>query len=305
MASQKKDLLIPSKLAPGDTIGIIAPAAHFDKVRFQKGVEVLESMGFRVNIPDDVFAQSGYFAGTDKQRADILNYLFENDSIKAIACARGGFGSIKILPFLDLDIIRNHPKIFVGFSDVSVLLNSFFEKTGLVAFHGPVVTSLSNSDQKTKDALFKAITSDIPIKINVEKPVSIFSGLASGIIAGGNLTTLSHLIGTPYMPLFKGCILFLEDTGEANYRIDRMLTQMKLAGCLDSIIGVALGSFDNCGSMDELYGVMETIFKDFRIPILAGFDIGHGETNITIPLGLEATLDADKGTLSFHVSAVK
>jgi muramoyltetrapeptide carboxypeptidase len=305
MATQKTDPLIPSKVSPGDTIGILAPAAHFDKDRFHKGVNVLESMGFQVHIPDDVFNQSGYFAGTDTQRADLLTRLFEDDSIMAIACARGGFGSIKILPFVDFKIIRKYPKLFFGFSDVSVLLNIFFEKTGLITFHGPVVTSLASASQMTKDALFKAITSDGPIEISVKEPVCIHPGSASGVVAGGNLTTLCHLIGTPYMPPLNGRILILEDTGEATYRINRMLTQMKLAGCLDGIAGVVLGSFDDCGSMDDLYGVVKTFFTDSHIPILAGFDIGHGETNIMFPVGLEATLDADNGVLSFHSSAVK
>ncbi|MBW1847088.1 MAG: LD-carboxypeptidase [Deltaproteobacteria bacterium] len=305
MAIQKTDSLIPSRLSSGDTIGIVAPAGYFDKDKFHKGVKVLESMGFRVHIPDGVFSKSGYFAGTDAQRADLLKRLFEDNSIKAIACARGGFGSIKILPLLDFKIIKSHPKIFIGFSDVSVLLNIFFEKSGLITFHGPVVTSLANASQKTKDTMFEAITSGCPIEIAMDRPVCIHTGTASGIVIGGNLTTLCHLIGTPYMPSFSGRILVLEDTGEACYRIDRMLTQMKLAGCLDGIAGVAVGSFDDCGSMDELYGVIENIFKEYRIPILAGFDAGHGETNITFPVGLEATLDAGKGKLSFHTPAAK
>ena len=119
------------------------------------------------------------------------------------------------------------------------------------------------------------------------------------------MTTLCHLIGTPYMPSFKGRILILEDTGEAPYRIDRMLTQMKLAGCMEGIAGVAVGSFEDCGSINEIYGVIENIFNHYDIPILAGFDVGHSETNITFPVGLGATLDADKGVLSFHTSATK
>jgi muramoyltetrapeptide carboxypeptidase len=305
MAIQKTDPLIPSRLLPGDTIGIVAPAGHFDKDRFQQGVTVLESMGFRAHIPDDLFDTSGYFAGTDMHRADLLKRLFEDDSIKAIACARGGFGSIKILPFLDFKIIKNHPKIFIGFSDISVLLNNFFEKSGLITFHGPVVTSLVKAAQKTKDAMLAAVTSDKPIEIITEKPICIHSGQASGIVVGGNLATLCHLMGTPYMPSFNGRILVLEDTGEAYYRIDRMLTQMKLSGCLDGIAGLALGSFDNCGSLDELYGFIKNLFKDSGIPVAAGFDVGHGENNITFPVGLEATLDADKGSLSFHVLATK
>lgn len=303
MFSQNTDLLIPPRLLPGDTIGIVAPAGHFNTDTFLKGVTVLESMGFRVHIPDGVFRQSGYFAGTDSQRAGLLTRLFENDFIKAIVCARGGFGSIKILPLLDFERLRNHPKLFIGFSDISVLLNVLLEKVGLITFHGPVVTSLASATQKTKDTLLAAVSSERPLEIAVENPLCIHPGSASGPIKGGNLTTLCHLIGTPYMPSFKGHILLLEDRGEACYRIDRMLTQMKLARCLDGITGLVLGSFEDCGRMDELYGVIESVFNNFRIPILAGIDVGHGKHNITFPVGLEATLHADKGVLRFSTSA--
>jgi len=281
-------------------IGIVAPAGCFDSEKFLKGVSVLESMGFRVHIPNEVFSQAGYFAGTDTQRAGLLKRLFEDEAIDAIICARGGYGSVKTLHLLDVEVIRKHPKIFIGFSDISVLLNVFFNQCGLITFHGPVVTSLASASLRTKNKMVEAISSDKFVEVAVDQPVSIYSGRVSGIVMGGNLTTLSHLIGTPYMPSFKGTILFLEDTGEATYRIDRMLTQMKLAGVLEGVAGVALGSFENCGRVDMLYSVVESVFKDDHIPILAGFDAGHGKHNITFPVGLEATLDTEKATLVFH-----
>lgn len=303
MANQRTEPIIPTRLSSGDTIGIVAPAGHFNAEKFLKGVSVLESMGFRTHIPDDVFSQSGYFAGTDQARAEVLMRLFEDDSIQAIMCARGGYGSVKILPFIDVEVIKHHPKVFLGFSDISVLLNFFFERIGLVSFHGSVITSLVNATQLAKDAVVKAISSDKPIVMKLKNFVCIQGGSVSGIVKGGNLTTLCHLTGTPYMPSFNESILVLEDTGEAGYRIDRMLTQMKLAGCFDGIAGIALGSFDNCGRIDELYGIVEEVFEDLGIPILAGFDVGHIENNITFPIGLQASLDADKGVLSFHTSA--
>jgi len=304
MAAKKSAQIIPSGLSPGDTIGIVAPAGHFNAERFLKGVAVLESMGFRTKVPDEVFSQSGYFAGTDKTRADVITRFFADDSIQGIACARGGYGSVKTLSLLDVEIIKNHPKVFIGFSDISVLLNFFFETTGLVTFHGPVVTSLVDATPRTKDKLVNAISSEKPIEIVLKNPVCIHRGSASGVVKGGNLTTLCHLIGTPYMPSFKGSILVLEDTGEPCYRIDRMFTQMKLAGSLDGIAGVALGSFDNCGRIDEIYGIAENIFEAFQIPVLAGFEVGHHKNNLTFPIGLEASLDTDKGVLSYHTPAV-
>lgn len=303
MAVQQTTSIIPPRLLPGDTIGIVAPAGHFNAEKFLKGIAILESMGFRTHIPNDVFSQSGYFAGTDQTRAQVLMRLFEDDSIKAIMCARGGYGSVKILPLIDVEIIKHHPKVFLGFSDISVLSNFFFERIGLISFHGPVITSLVNATQRTKDAMVNAISLDKPIEIKLKNAVCIQRGSATGIVKGGNLTTLCHLIGTPYMPSFNGAILVFEDTGEACYRIDRMFTQMKLAGCFDGIAGIALGSFDSCGRIDELYGIVENVFEEFHIPILAGFDVGHIKNNITFPIGLEATLDADKGVLSFHTSA--
>lgn len=305
MSLQNKDLLIPHKLSPGDTIGVAAPAGHFNTEIFFQGISVLESMGFRVRVPNEIFSQSGYFAGTDALRADLLERLFKDDSVKAIVCARGGFGSVKTLPLLDFKIITDHPKILIGYSDISVLLNVFFEKSRLVTFHGPVVTSLANADRQTKEKMLTALTSDERIEIHARNPLCIQSGEAVGTVMGGNLATLCHLIGTPYMPSFSSRILVLEDTNEACYRIDRMLTQMKLSGSLEGIAGLALGTFEQCGRKDALYGVIENIFEGRSIPIAAGFDIGHGKRNMIFPVGIEATLDADKGSLCFHHPATR
>jgi muramoyltetrapeptide carboxypeptidase len=203
---------------------------------------------------------------------------------------------------LDFTSIKQNPKIFVGFSDVSALLSAFYAKCGFVTFHGPVVSMLGDAARETRERLFSVITSDLRYEIKTEKGVGIRPGSASGPVAGGNLTTLCHLIGTEFEPDFRGHILFLEDRGEAIYRIDRMLTQMKLAGCLNGIAGIALGSFEDCGPINEIIGVVENVFKDFHIPILSGFNIGHGRNNITVPLGLNATLDTDKRSLLFHTA---
>jgi muramoyltetrapeptide carboxypeptidase len=205
---------------------------------------------------------------------------------------------------MDFGVISAHPKVFIGCSDVSALLNAFFAQCGLVTFHGPMMESLGGAAQPTRQALMDALFSESPIAVAPEHPVTIGSGLSSGIVSGGNLTTLCHLVGTPYQPDFSDHILILEDVGEQPYRIDRMLTHMRLAGCFEGIAGLALGSFKNCGEMDLIYRIFEDIFAGGAIPILAGFDMGHDEPNLTIPLGVPATLDADNGRLWYHGPAV-
>jgi muramoyltetrapeptide carboxypeptidase len=303
MGAKKNIQLLPGRLMPGDTIGIIAPAGHFDRKKFDKGIVVLKAMGFRIIVPDDLLKKKGYLAGPDIHRASLVNRCFSDSEIKAVICARGGFGSMRILPLLDYELIKKNPKIFVGFSDISALLSAFYTKCGMVTFHGPLVTTLGDASQKTKEAMVSAFSSGTRLEMKPEMGITIKRGLVSAPVSGGNLTTLCHLVGTPFKPEFKGHILFLEDKGEAGYRIDRMLTQMKLAGCFDGIAGLALGSFEDCGETDELFGIVDSIFKEYNIPILAGFEAGHGKNNITIPMGIKAVLDADKKLLSFNEPA--
>ncbi|MGA7144950.1 MAG: LD-carboxypeptidase [Desulfobacterales bacterium] len=293
----KKKSIRPPCLKTGDTIGIVAPAGPFNPEKFVRGKAVLETMGFRIFYDESIFQQHGFLAGTDAQRADQMNRLFADPSVQAIVCARGGYGSMRILPLLDYQTIQLHPKIFMGFSDVSALLTMLYEQCSLVTFHGPMVTSLAGATEKTISSMRTALTSDGPLELVPEEGKTIKSGISSGILCGGNLTTLCHLVGTPYATNFKGKILLLEDVGEMTYRIDRMLTQMKLAGCFNGMAGLILGAFKKCGQLNEIVEIFDNIFHDADIPILAGFDIGHGETNLTVPLGQDATLDAGKKRL--------
>ena len=303
MLSKDNKSVRPPRLKPGDTIGIVAPAGPFDPEKFMKGKTVLESMGFRTFFDEGIFQKHGFLAGTDIQRADQVNRLFADPTVQAIACARGGYGSMRILSFLDFENIQKHPKIFLGFSDISALLSVLYDRCGLVTFHGPVVTTLAKATEKTIMAMKMALTSGAPLDLIPEDGTVIKPGVCSGILAGGNLTTLCHLVGTSYTPNFKGKILLLEDVGEMPYRIDRMLTQMKLAGCFNGISGLILGAFKECGYLNEIGEIFNNIFEDADIPILAGFDMGHGEHNLTIPMGLGATLDTDKKRLLFHEPA--
>jgi len=302
MNSENIKPIRPPRLKPGDTIGIVAPASPFDADLFNQGLDALAAMGFKTHVPDEIFENNRYLAGSDAHRAMLVTRIFKDPSIDAIVCAKGGFGSLRILPLLDFDVMRTNPKVFVGLSDISALLAAITAQTGLVTFHGPVVTTLAKAPQFTRQSLLTAISSDSDLKITPGKGVTMKAGRAQGPIIGGNLTTLCHLLGTPFEPRFENHILFLEDRGEAPYRIDRMLFQMKLAGCFDGIAGLALGSFEECGTLDGVYRIFQECFQDAPIPILAGFDIGHGEQNLTIPFGLDAILDTDQQVLSFDQS---
>jgi len=301
MAKQKPENR-PLRLKKGDAVGIVAPASHFDLDIFHKGIAVLESMGFNPIMDDGLYEKENYFAGPDEHRADLINRYFSDKKIKAIICARGGFGSIRILSLLDFQSIQANPKCFVGFSDITAILSVLSQKCGFTVFHGPNVTTLGKASQKIKDAFYSALATDRSVRMKAQKGIILKSGAATGQVAGGNLTTLCHLLSTPYQSDFTDRLLLLEDTGEAPYRIDRMLTQMKLAGCFGGIAGLILGTFRGCGRKDEIYRIAFDAFQEYDIPMLAGFPVGHGQSNLMVPMGLTATMDTDLKELRFHES---
>lgn len=294
-----KSCITAPRLVHGDLIGVAAPSSPFDAEAFDAGLDVLKKMGFMVHVPDRLFKKNGYLAGSDTERADVVNRLFADPKIKGIICARGGFGSMKTLPLLDYASIKNNPKVFVGFSDATAVLSVLESRCRLVSFHGPMVTTLARASDEIKRAFITALTGDRPINIDATDGVCLQPGKAVGRVSGGNLATLCHLVGTPFEPTFASKILLLEDCTEACYRIDRMLTQMKLAGCFAGVAGVALGGFSDCGYEEDLYKVIKDTFKRDDIPIMAGFDVGHGSRNMMVPIGLEAVLDTDRGSIQF------
>ena len=293
-------IITPPKVKEGDTIGIIAPSGSFDKETFQKGVNAIESMGFKAFIPDSIFQHKGYLAGDDKTRADSVNQCFANDGVKAIVTARGGFGALRILSLLDFNLIKNNPKRLVGFSDITALLISLYHTCGFVCFHGPTVSTLAEANPITKRAFYSALTSDQERIMTPKEGITVKKGTTTGPLTGGNLTTLCHLLGTGFFPDLRGHILFLEDINEAPYRIDRMLTQMKMAGCFKGLRGLVLGAFTECGNLFNIIRIVKNIFSDSEMPILAGFDSGHGDINITFPLGIPARLDTENSILHIN-----
>jgi len=300
-----KKRIIPKSVLPGDTIGIVAPASPFDKNKFYKGLNVIESLGFKIFLPEGLFKKHGYLAGSDSHRASVFNNLFADKTVDAIFCARGGFGSLKILPLIDYETVRRNPKIFVGFSDISAVLSVIYNECGLIVFHGPVVTTLEDADERSIGSVMSAVSSGDVIEMIFKDGFEIKSGIASGKVVGGNLTTLCHLVGTPFEPDFNGNILFIEERGEAPYRIDRMLTQMKMAGCFDGLAGLIICFFESCGSYRKICKIVEEIFSDKDIPVIGGAEAGHGKTNLTIPIGIEAVLDTSRLALNFIEPATR
>ena len=298
-----KQIIKPPRLRQGDTIGVVAPASPFDMDEFERGIKSIESMGFRAAVPEELFERSGFLAGDDSHRAHLVQRFFADPQLRGIISARGGYGSVRILSLLDFKKLRQAPKVFVGFSDISVLLNTLYARCGMVTFHGPMITALGKSGDTAKESLRVAISGDQPLVLAATDGTVLTPGRAVGVVAGGNLTSLCHLVGTPFTPYFGRNILFLEDVGEAPYRIDRMLVQMKIAGCFHGLKGVALGSFVDCGDTAEIHRIVSDMFQDTGVPILSGIPAGHGEENRSLPIGLEATLDTDAMELRYHEAA--
>lgn len=288
-------------LKPGDTIGICAPSGTFEPAVFQQGIRCLEEMGFRVHIPDDLKRKNRYLAGEDHHRAAVVTSLFKKDEVRAIMCARGGFGAMRLLPLLDFDFIAAHAKPFIGFSDITALLTTFTIQSRLPVIHGPVVTSLAAAGDKTRRSLVRAITLSRHQLPDVSAPAgtTLVSGRVTGRLMGGNLATLCHLAGTSFQPRFQGDILFLEDINEPPYKIDRMLTQMKMAGMFQGVAGVATGYFTDCGDDN----IVDEILKEHlgNVPLFTGVPAGHAHPNTALPMGEAVVMDAAERVLSWRI----
>ncbi|MFH1846867.1 MAG: LD-carboxypeptidase [Candidatus Omnitrophota bacterium] len=310
----KKHIIKPRRLEKGDTIGIVAPACSFDKTKFKKGVSYLENLGFKIKYDLMIFKKYWGFAGYDNHRARQINRMFADKEIRAIFCAQAGYGSIRTIPGLDKRIIKSNLKIFVGYSDITVLLSYLYTVAGLVVFHGPVVSGEIHDKMslKTRDYLLKAICSGEPLgEIKFHGIKSLKSGRASGVIVGGNLSLFISTIGTPYEIDTRGKIVFFEDVGEDLEVIDRYLMHLKLAGKFKNIKGMVFGKMQDCidasGGKRTMAEVLADILKDVKVPIIYGFPSGHrsqGETNVTLPLGVNCTIDADRAAISIDESGV-
>lgn len=273
-------------------MGVISPAGPVEASALKAGLEALDRAGLRVRLGAHVFDKLGYMAGDDLLRLHDFHTMFEDSSIKAIFCTRGGYGALRLLDKIRYQLVKENPKILVGFSDITALLMALFSKTGLVTFHGPMVRSLRQEPSQNFHSLLQMVESSGTCTLELDGAKTAIPGNVRGTLVGGNLTLLCHLVGTPFIPSFKGCILVLEDTGEQIYRLDRMLTHLRLSGHFEGVAGIVAGAFEGCGERDAIDGLLLDALQDFQIPLVTDAPIGHGAGNLTLPIGIMAELDA-------------
>ena len=309
----------PKALRRSDTISVIAPAGPVVRERIEKAFEHLRSLGYRIKTHGDVFRSRGYLAGDDSTRAGELMAAFADPESKAVWCARGGYGVVRLLDRLDFDLIGRHPKVFIGFSDITALHLAIQNRTGLVTFHGPNLQdgfgAAEGMSPTTEAALWRVIaleqqnSTGMQLSTYAESGVcdvtlrAIVPGIANGRLTGGNLSVLAGLVGTPYEVDTAGRILFLEDVNEPVYRVDRYLAQLALAGKLQAAAGIVLGGFtfdegpasDAASAMAEL---LDEYFGKLEVPVLAGLPAGHQRENWVLPMGALVEVNADARRVS-------
>ena len=299
----QKNKIKPKRIRKGDTIGLIAPASPiYDQTQFDKMIKNVSGLGFKVKVGTYANSKKGYLAGTDKQRVEDLHNMFLDSAVNAIMCIRGGWGSNRLLDLIDYSIIQDNPKVFIGFSDITALHHAFYTQADLITFHGPV--GKSDWTSKTWNSFLNNVIEGNQEKHSFSDQTDRFvihPGKIEGNLIGGNLTVLSSLIGSKYLSDFSNSILFLEDIGESVYRIDRMLTQLKLAGLLQKINGLVIGKFtDSDGGVNSLTlkEMLEGHIRPLQIPAFYGALISHESDNITLPIGCKASIDANRFQLS-------
>jgi muramoyltetrapeptide carboxypeptidase len=295
--------LKPLSLRPRDTVHVVAPASAFDRPGFEVGLALLAERYTPVHRPD-IFSSHRYLAGEDPRRLEELSRALLDREARAIFCARGGYGSARLLP--DLPLADAAFSAFVGFSDVTSL-HGALQALGRVSIHGPVLTQLGKQPPEVREALFRLLeSSEAPPPLTGS--ATYVPGMAEGHLVGGNLSVLSRLIGTSYMPPLDGAVLLLEDVTERPYRLDRMWTHLRLAGVFSRVRGIVLGDFTACEERNGGYSsadVLRDLAREAGLPCAAGFPIGHGELNYPVPLGTQVRLEADAARLTFLEGAVR
>ncbi len=311
----------PPRLRPGDTLALVNPSgAIYERAPYEIATESLQALGFKVREAPNLRARRGHLAGTDAQRAGDVNAMFADPGVHGILALTGGSGGNRILPLLDYAAIRRNPKFLGGFSDTTALINAVQARTGLVTFHGPVGVSEWNtfSVEHWRGAVMDAqaltlrnpVDKDDNLVPRSGRISTLRGGKAQGHLVGGNLAVLTSMAGSPYWPAFDGAILVLEDINEYIYRVDRMLSTLKISGALDRVAGVVLGAFTKCEPGEGNYGtltldeVFDDYFKPLNVPVYSGALFGHIKRKFTLPLGLPVEMDADAGTMRFLQPAV-
>lgn len=311
MPSQHQSASIkPSALRSGNTVGIVAPASHFNPDEFQTGCDALRKMGYNPVFSDSIFDRDLYFAGSADRRARELEEMFLRDDVKAVVCARGGYGANYLLPLLDAKKIAAHPKVFVGYSDLTSLMTYFYDATGLVTFHGPMVAKDFAKEDGVDLASWEAALGATPDRnfdfASDSSAKSLVPGAAEGVLYGGCLSMLAASLGTPYEIHTAGTILFIEDVATKPYQIDRMLMQLKLAGKLSAVRGIMFGEMLYCAQPgNQSYTLEEVVMRivgDLNVPVAYGLRSGHvSRANVTLPLGVNARLETDGSGVALRV----
>lgn len=311
---QKK--IKPARLKPGDRIGIIAPASWpYHPEKAERGIKRFEKMGFQTCVGKTVYRKHGYLAGTDQERLEELHRMFADPEIQAIICVGGGYGSPRMADALDYDLIKANPKIFWGFSDITFLLNAMYQRTGLITFHGPMVSSdFGRAEDEIHPLTLETLRQLLePMSCVHDETIAplytVTEGQASGELVGGNLSLLVSSLGTPYEIDTNNKLLLIEEIEEDIYRIDRMLNQLRLAGKFDDAAGIVFGDFNNCqsGKRQETLSLIQ-VFQDHVSssgkPAMGGFRIGHCTPNLAVPIGAAASMNTFEKTLRIEEPGV-
>jgi len=296
------EAVYPPSLQPGDTIGIFSPAGPVrDQNKIDNSLRLFRDAGYKLLVTEQTLSPVDYLAASDEERAAELMRLWADPSIRALVALRGGYGCLRMIDLLDWKFMARHPKMVIGFSDLTVLLNTLYSHGGLVGIHGPVLSTLATSSEQSVESFFSLLNGKIPSYEIGDQIELLRGGNARGTVLGGNLTTLVHMLSTPWEINWDGSILVLEDTGEDMYRIDRMLTQLYLGGKLDRLGGLILGDFDRGnGSNQELNKdlavrvgsrVLE-LTKELDFPVWTGFPLGHGIDNLPLLIGMKGIMNS-------------
>jgi muramoyltetrapeptide carboxypeptidase len=295
----------PKRLQKGDTVGVIAPASPPDLEKLQRALPFLEELGLKVKVGKHVDSLNGYLAGTDEERIADLHEMFGDEEVKGILCAGGGYGTARIADRLDYDLIRNHPKVFWGYSDITFLHTAIHQKTGMVTFHGPMLSS--DIGQEEVHELTKQSFQQLFTETTIEYTEAIFplevihEGNVTGEIIGGNLSLLVSTLGTPFEVDTKGKILFIEDIDEEPYQVDRMLNQLRMAGKLEEAAGILVCDFHHGTPKKRKRSLtLDDVVADHIAPAgkpaMKGFKIGHCSPHVAIPIGVKGALDTTTKT---------
>ncbi len=302
-------LIRPPRLNPGDTIRVVAPSGPVPQEEFEAGIRLLQVHYKTIYDPATLFQSTGYLAGSDEHRAQDLTEAIADPKARAIIMARGGYGLLRILPFLNPDLLRKNPKPLVGFSDGTALL-AYAARAGVAAIHGPVVTQLPRLPKNDFNAL-TGLLQKPDGGLLVDGLESLIPGRVHGPLMGGNLEVFSRLLGTPFLPDLSGAILVIEDIGERPYRVDRLLTHLDLAGVFNTVAAVVVGDFLDCKERDDskltsppVNEILEERLGRLAIPVVFNAPIGHAARNVALPFGTMAELDTRHGTLTALQGAV-